>query len=200
MKTIEHNLKEICRSKGLTLTDVANRIGTSTSNLLSSVKGNPTITKLRDIADAVQVNVSELLNEQPGKALGIAIFDGIPYQITRPLNDVVQLPYYAKYDILRHDIKEFVKSCINKEKTSSKIGMVETMEVFSLVYDSECAKFYLSLCYANGKTITSIYDKLEYCNWPENESDDNATWNTENVTEAILDDIEGEVILKLKFD
>ena len=72
MEAIEKNLKEICRRKGLSLTDVANRMATSPSNLLSSVKGNPTVSKIQDIANALQVSVSELLTMRPEKATGIA--------------------------------------------------------------------------------------------------------------------------------
>ena len=90
MDSIESNLKAICRQKGLTLTDVANRMATSPSNLLSSVKGNPTISKLQDIASALQVSVSELLTMRPEKAQGIAIIDGKAFQLSKPASSTVQ--------------------------------------------------------------------------------------------------------------
>ena len=55
MEAIEKNLKDICRAKGLTVTDVANRMGADPSNLLSSIKGNPKLSTLQDIADALQI-------------------------------------------------------------------------------------------------------------------------------------------------
>ena len=51
MADIEKNLREIARAKGLKLSDIAARMGTTVSNLLSSVKGNPTVSKIQDIAD-----------------------------------------------------------------------------------------------------------------------------------------------------
>ena len=61
MANIEQNLREIVKAKGLRLSDIANRMGTTVSNLLSSVKGNPTVLKLEGLADALQVGVAELL-------------------------------------------------------------------------------------------------------------------------------------------
>ena len=55
------------------------------------------------------------------------------------------------------------RESVKADETGSKMGMVETMEVFSLTYDHNASRFILSLCYADGKTHTSIYDKLEYC-------------------------------------
>lgn len=198
METIERNLKEICRQKGLTLTDVANRIATSPSNLLTSVKGNPTISKIQDIANALQVSVSELLTKRPEKAQGIAIIGGQAYQLTKPAAATVQIPSYERYDTLREEIKDFVKKCVEGSEPVSKMGIVETMEVFCLVYDPAAAKFFLSLCYADGKTLTIIYDKFEFCDWKEGDSEDAATWDLADVTEEITNDIEGWVPSKFQ--
>ena len=197
MDSIETNLKSICRQKGLTLTDVANRIGTSPSNLLSSVKGNPTISKIQDIADALNISVSELLTRRPEKAQGIAIIDGQAFQISKPTSSIVQLPTYDRYDTLRSEIKEFVKKAIEGEHNISKMGLVETMEVFSLTYDKYQDRFVLALCYADGKTMTIIYDKLEYCDWGKNLSEREAFWNQNDVTQEIINDIEGAVSMRL---
>lgn len=32
-------------------------------------------------------------------------------------------------------------------------------------YDVHDAKFHLNLCYADGKTLSMAYQKLEYCDW-----------------------------------
>lgn len=198
MKGIYQNLRDICRLKGLSLTDVANRMGVDPSNLLSSIKGNPTISRIQAIADALQISVSELLTQRPEKAQGLAIIDGQIYQLSRPAATTVQLPTYDRYDTLRKELKDFIKKSIKGTDTTSRMGMVETMQVFSLVYDPEAAKFYLSLCYADGQTLTIDYDKMEYCDWPEDESNDNATWNLADICEAVINDIEGSVPMALR--
>ncbi len=198
MEALEKNLKDICRAKGLTLTDVANRIGTNPSNLLSSVKGNPTISKIQDIANALQVSVSELLTMRPEKAEGIAFIDGKAYQLCSPAISTVQMPSYNRYDTLREEIKAFIKKCVEGSEREAKMGLVETMEVFSLVYDPDAAKFHLSLCYADGKTFTIAYDKYEYCNWDKSKAEDDAPWDLACITEEIINDIEGCVPTKLQ--
>ena len=84
MADIEKNLREIASAKGLRLSDIANRMGTTVSNLLTSVKGNPTVSKLEGLADALQVGVSELLTGRPETAEGLVIIDGRTYQISKP--------------------------------------------------------------------------------------------------------------------
>lgn len=135
MDTIETNLKAICRQKGLSLTDVANLMGASPSNLLSSVKGNPTISKIQDISNALQVSVSELLTMRSEKATGVAIIDDKVYQVSKPAANVVQLPVYERYSDLRDDIKVFVTRAVEADGNTDKMAMLETFEVFSLVQE-----------------------------------------------------------------
>ena len=198
MNTIEQNLREICKRKGLRLSDVAERIGVGQSNLVTSLKGNPTISKLQDIANALQVSVSELLTLRPEKAQGIAIIDGKAFQLSKPASSTVQLPVYDRYDTLREELKAFIKNCIGESEHATKMGLVETMEVFSLVYDPDADKFFLSLCYADGKTLTNAYDKYEYCNWDKSKAEDDAPWDLACITEEIINDIEGAVPNKLQ--
>ena len=197
MKTIENNLKELCNQKGLSLTDVANRMGTSPSNLLSSVKGNPTVSKIQDIANALQVSVSELLTIRPDKAQGIAIIEGQTYQLTKPSTSTVQLPTYDRYDSLREKIKGFVKKSIEGGQNNSIMGMLESFEVFSLIYDAHDPCFLLSMCYADGKTLTFSYHELEYGGWKKEGEEDKLEWDLPYMLEDIINDIEGAVPMKL---
>lgn len=198
MMNIEQNLREICRRKGLRLSDVADRVGAGQSNLINSVKGNPKLSTLQDIADALNISVSELLTMRPNAAEGLVIIDGQTYQLSKPAVATVQLPSFARYDTLHEELKAFIKKCLNGTESDSKMGIVETMEVFSLSYDPEAAKFILALCYSDGKTVTQIYDKMEYCDWGQDDSEEDATWNLDDITEEIINDIEGWVPTKLQ--
>lgn len=198
MSKIEVNLKEYCRLKGISLTDVANRIGTSPSNLVNRIKGNPTLSTLEDIANALQVSVSELLTMRPEKATGVAIIDGQVYQVSKPAANVVQLPAYERYSDLRDDIKEFVARAVEADGDTAKMAMLETFEVFSLSYDVHDAKFHLNLCYADGKTLSMAYQKLEYCDWKDEDTEESAKWDLHEVTQEIINDIENAVPIKLQ--
>ena len=198
MANVEQNLREIAKAKGLKLSDIADRVGTTVSNMLSSVKGNPTVSKLEDIAAALQVNVSELLTNRLESALGFVIIGGQTYQLSKPSKNTVQIPTYARYDDLRNEIKEFVKKSIEGGDTASKMGIVEALEFFSLVYDKDKETFCLSLCYADGKTETIIYDKFEYCDWKDGDTEETVKWTLADITTDIINDIEGVVPSKLQ--
>ena len=60
------------------------------------------------------------------------------------------------------------------------------------------ARFILSLCYADGKTTTSIYDKLEYCSWRENDTEETVRWDLDYLIQEIINDLEGSVPTKLQ--
>ena len=193
MANIEQNLRELAKAKGLKLSDIADRMGTTVSNLLTSVKGNPTVSKLEGIADALGVDVSELLTMRPESAQGLVIIGGQTYQISKPSTSVVQIPTYSRYDVLRGDVMAFIAKAVEQKETVSMMGIVETMELFCLAYDTHTDIFYLSLCYGNGSTITLSYDKMEFCDWDKDGFGEGATWNVSQVTEEIIADIEGAV-------
>ncbi|MDR1582913.1 MAG: helix-turn-helix transcriptional regulator [Prevotellaceae bacterium] len=57
-------VKEVCKEKGLTLVDVATKMGIAQSNLSGMLNGNPTIGTLGKVADVLGVPISDLF-EQP---------------------------------------------------------------------------------------------------------------------------------------
>lgn len=61
---IDSRVKELCRGKNMTLADIAEKIGVSASSLSQIMKGNPTLSKLQDIASALDVSVAELFEPQ----------------------------------------------------------------------------------------------------------------------------------------
>ena len=198
MANIEHNLRELAKANGLKLSDIAYRMGTTVSNLLSIVKGNPTVSKPEGIAAALQVSVAELLIMRPDSSQGLVIIGGHTYQLAKPAASTVLLPSFDRYDTLRKEVKDFIKKSIKGSEPTTKMGLVQTLEFFSLVYDPEADKFYLSLCYADSKTLTRTYDKMEYTVWPDDESNDGSSWNVTEVSAAIISDLEGCVSLALK--
>lgn len=56
----DFRIAEILKSKGMTQTDLAEKIGISRVGLSKAINGNTTITTLRKIAAALEVEVSEL--------------------------------------------------------------------------------------------------------------------------------------------
>ena len=56
-----YRVKEICKEKGLTMKELAGKLEISEVALRKSLAGNPTIGTLTKIADALGVNVVELI-------------------------------------------------------------------------------------------------------------------------------------------
>lgn len=57
---MELRIVEIAHSKGLTMADIAKEIGISRVNLSNSLNGNPTLSRLREVAKVLDVPISEL--------------------------------------------------------------------------------------------------------------------------------------------
>ena len=182
------------------------------SNVNSTLKkGNPKLSTLVDFANAIGCDITELfkpneetLNAPKGEIQPLLLIDGEAYRLTKA-KDVVKLPVYSDYAVLRSNLKGFVqraekmdrKNRLPKEEDDKKenkpfsmVGMVETFEVFSLVFVPETAVFYLTLCYKNGMLETYSYDARYEFNNPQK---DDGSWDTELLYTEIRNDIEGAV-------
>ena len=62
--TMGLRIKEICKIKGLKMVDIAEKLGISPVNLSASLNGNPTLSRLTEVAQILSVDVTELF-EQP---------------------------------------------------------------------------------------------------------------------------------------
>ena len=57
---MELRVVEIAHAKGLTMADIAKQIGISRVNLSNSLNGNPTLSRLTEVANILGVEVSDL--------------------------------------------------------------------------------------------------------------------------------------------
>lgn len=201
---MELRIKDILREKGLTIKDVADRMGTDSSNLASALKkGNPKLSMLEDVANAIGCDITELFkpneeaaNAPKGGGQTLVLIDGEAYRLTKA-KDVVRIPSYTDYAELRNNLKGFVQR-VEKErdrKPFSMMGMVETFEVFNLLYVPETATFYLTLCYKNGKYETYSYDARYEYNAPNAEE---GVWDTDTLYTEIRNDIEDAIKAKME--
>lgn len=56
-------VQEICKHQGITMQDLAKRMGVTYQALYAAVSGNPTIGKLGEIAKILGVGITDLLDE-----------------------------------------------------------------------------------------------------------------------------------------
>lgn len=64
---MELRIVELAHAKGLTMADIAKQIGISRVNLSNSLNGNPTLSRLKDVAKILGVEVSELFKPTSSK-------------------------------------------------------------------------------------------------------------------------------------
>lgn len=60
-------VKHLCKEKGITLKDLAEKIGIARESLTRALDGNPTLSTIQGIATALDVNITDLF-EQPEQA------------------------------------------------------------------------------------------------------------------------------------
>ncbi len=203
---MELRIKEVLKERGLTIKDVAEKIGWNQSNLSSTLKNrSPKLSLLESIANAIGCDITELFaTERQGvqapreksASQAVVLVNGQPYRLTAA-KDVVRIPIYTNYSALRANLKGFIqraaKSAQKKDSDAngfSLMGMVESYEVFTLIYAPETESFHLALCYGNGKMATKVYDaRNEFCD----ASKDDDSWDTTLLYEEIRNDIEDVV-------
>lgn len=56
-------IKELCREKQIAMKDIAKRLGINPITLSQSLNGNPTLTRLQEVAGILGVSVPELFEE-----------------------------------------------------------------------------------------------------------------------------------------
>ena len=57
------DIKKVIREHGLTLTEMGNKLGVTKSSMTQLVSGNPTLSRLQDMAKVLGIPVSELLRD-----------------------------------------------------------------------------------------------------------------------------------------
>ncbi|VBB48204.1 DNA-binding helix-turn-helix protein [uncultured Paludibacter sp.] len=77
---MELRIKEICKEKGITIGELAEKIGMMRESLSRTINGNPTLESLEKISNALDVPITELFaQKQP--IFGVIILNGITHRI-----------------------------------------------------------------------------------------------------------------------
>ena len=60
-------IKDVAKSKGMTMAQIAEKLGINPITLSQSLNGNPTLSRLTEVADVLGGDVSELFVQPKGK-------------------------------------------------------------------------------------------------------------------------------------
>lgn len=72
-------IKELCKSKGISMAELAKKIGVTPSALSQNISGNPNLDRLKEIADALNVPIQDLFGNTG--LYGLIQYNGQTYKI-----------------------------------------------------------------------------------------------------------------------
>lgn len=139
-------IKELCKEKGLRMSDIADKMGVDRANLTASLKGNPTLSRLKDVAKILGVEVYELFREknESGRIDGFVELNGETVRL-RNASDLMQAacnvsgtPYFSRVSEMRSAVHDFVHGCLdNMEQPASLFGCLLGEETFNISFCTE---------------------------------------------------------------
>ena len=138
-------VQEICKTQGITMQDLAKRMGVTYQALYAAVSGNPTIGKLREMANALGVNVGDLLPLGQGQDF-VALIDH-----KGELSKATTI----------NQLEEIIKQ-IKIENMNAEERYFRTNRPYGIIYDTDDNKgFFFNRYYqriGEFTGLTSIYD------------------------------------------
>ena len=73
---ISHKVKELCRNKGITIKELAEKMDIAPESLSRAINGNPQLSTIRKIAEALGVSVTDLFDRSEDELLAIVVCAG----------------------------------------------------------------------------------------------------------------------------
>lgn len=74
-------IKEVCKEKGITVSQLAEKMGIKQESLSRAINGNPTLETLERISSALGVDVPELFTSSSGGIIGVIRIKDTNYNI-----------------------------------------------------------------------------------------------------------------------
>lgn len=79
--TVRASIKKLIKSKGLTIEEVATRMGITGPALSQTINGNPTIDMLERISTALEVEIRALFEDTGNDLYGLVQYKGSTYKV-----------------------------------------------------------------------------------------------------------------------
>ena len=179
------------------MTELAARIGVDQSNLSKSLDGNPTLSRLEDIARVLGVPVRELLPDAPpASPAGVLDMGGRRFALV-PLPDDAAEDAEARLEApkltpgeLQEKICNMARLCAKDGRTRAVFGFLEG-HMAVVLFDGE-SKRYLWLFWEDDGAVTHLDYPLHGF---DDEADDDVEWDEEQLAELMVNDILGSHVL-----
>ena len=154
---MELKIEEILKNKGLRMADLAAKLNLDQSNLTKSLEGNPKLSRLKDVAAALDVSVRDLFPEEaPSLKAGVLKIGDRHFALV-PV-DVPENPNNFNSTQFFRAVEAFILRCLDTHGSISFCGMYEGCYPFGLVYDAKSRKLFLSFSSGGDDFYTWVYD------------------------------------------
>ena len=164
-------IKEIAKAKGITMGEIADKMGINPVNLSASLNGNPTLNRLQEVAAILGVEVSDLFIQDSSYINGYIETGNNIYPVKSKeqligiidkVDGIVQIPSCTRGENLKENIEAFYYKSINNAENGAIMMRYGINEVFTLTYDSDHKRFSLTLCKGNGVIEFVTFDFAKY--------------------------------------
>ena len=75
-------IKQLVKEKGMTMAEVAKKLGVNPVNLSSAINGNPTLSTLSKIAEVLEVEVADLFEREEKSIYGFVKIGGVVLELS----------------------------------------------------------------------------------------------------------------------
>ena len=187
-------IKEIAKAKGITMGEIADKMGINPVNLSASLNGNPTLNRLQEVAAILGVEISDLFIQDSSYINGYIETGNNLYPVKSKeqligiidkVDGIVQIPSCTRGKNLKENIEAFYYKSINNAESGAIMMRYGINEVFTLTYDSDHKRFSLTLCKGNGVIEFMTFDFAKY-----NQSDAPQSHHKNHLVDDIMDFIE----------
>ena len=187
-------IKEIAKAKGITMGEIADKMGINPVNLSASLNGNPTLNRLQEVAAILGVEVSDLVIQNSSYINGYIETGNNIYPVKSKeqligiidkVDGIVQIPSCTRGENLKENIEAFYYKSINNAESGAVMMRYGINEVFTLTYDSDHKRFSLTLCKGNSVIEFMTFDFAKY-----NQSDAPQNHHKNHLVDDIMDFIE----------
>ena len=187
-------IKEIAKAKGITMGEIADKMGINPVNLSASLNGNPTLNRLQEVAAILGVEVSDLFTQDSSYINGYIETGNNIYPVKSKeqligiidkVDGIVQIPSCTRGENLKENIEAFYYKSINNAESGAVMMRYGINEVFTLTYDSDHKRFSLTLCKGNSVIEFMTFDFAKY-----NQADAPQSHHKNHLVDDIMDFIE----------
>ena len=164
-------IKEIAKAKGITMGEIADKMGINPVNLSASLNGNPTLNRLQEVAVILGVEISDLFAQDSSYINGHIETGNNIYSVKSreqficlidKIDGIVHIPSCPREDVLKNSVKDFCTRSIESNMSGAIMNRYGINEVFTLSYDSDSNKFSLTLCIGAGNVKFKLFNTTDY--------------------------------------